>query len=761
MENQFEFHEDEQQITLQDYLRILYRGRWIIIASFLTVLLATAYFTFTADPVYESTAKIMVESQGSMERALFDVTYLGNQTTLITNQVEILRSRMLAERVVHYLESVPYRDSLQIFQPDESGVYMTFRDQVEWVMNNLEVNPKKDTDIIEIKFSSRTPFEAAAICNVIAEAFRDLNREFNRSEFRELRQFLEKQLAIKEKELRSSEEALKNYRKEHRLVHLDEETSDLVSRVADIQSRLDAAMVELEAAQENKRNLEKQIDERRQSLSIEVTQVSSPLLKELQQQYAELVAEKLKYETLVKQDLSIDPQEYQLQLSSMTNRIKAIQKKLLEEAQRIATTSMVADPLQIIQDLLAKELTVDNEIKALRAKIEVLSDILSQYEAKLADLPEQSLELARLERQLQVDQNTYVLMTEKLEETKISEAGQKENIRIIDLAVEPLEPVKPKKRLNLLLGALIGIGLGVGLTFLLEYFDESIKNPEELERMGFPILSIIPQIPMSELAQKILSRNGGKDMEVQEGKLIESRLVTHFDPKSPVSEAYRTLRTNIQFKNLKNTNPMILVTSSAPKEGKSTTVANLAITLAQMGARVLLVDTDLRRPVIHSIFNLKKEKGLTNFLLGKMTFDEVIKPTIIDNLFVCTSGPLPPNPSEILSREEMKEFITIAKQQFDYLLFDSPPIIAVTDAAILASMADGCLLVIKAHQTRRDVVQRAKVLLENVNAKIFGCLLNGVNIERAYGSYYYYYYYYHYYSYYGHDLQRRKKSKIF
>lgn len=752
-----DFQQEEQQVNIQDYLRIVYRGRWIILASFLVVLLITAYITFTSKPVYEATAKIMIESQGSMERALFDVNYLGNQSTLITNQVEILKSRMLAENVVRFLEAVPYRDSLEVFQPDDKGEYMPFRAQVGWVMTNLEVTPKKDTDLIEVKFSANSPFEAAQICNVVVETFREANRAFSRSEFKELRQFLEKQLEKKGDELKKSEDALKEYRETQKLVSLDDRTRELISRYAESQAELEAAQVDMEASLEQKKNLENQLEERRNSLSMEVAQTSSPLLKELQENYAKLVAEKVTYETLISQD-RIDPQEYQSQLSSMSNRIKAVQDKLQEEAKRIASTSMIADPLQIAQEIISSILKLETTIKGTRAKVEALRGITSQYDAELERLPGKALELARLQRQLQADQNTYILMTEKLEETKISEAGQKENIRLVDNAILPMYPTKPNKKLNLILGALIGLGLGIGLTFLIEYFDDSVKNPDELERLGLPILSIIPKIATEDLTKKILSRNGGSNGELEEIQKIESRLITHFDPKSPISEAYRTLRTNIQFKDIENTNRAILITSSTPKEGKSTTVANLAITMAQMGSKTLLVDTDLRRPVIHSIFDLKKDTGITNYLVGKSPFEDVVKPTMIDNLYVVTSGPLPPNPSEILSSKKMKDFIQKARSEFSTILFDSPPIIAVTDAAVLSSIVDGLILVIKAHQTRRDAIKRALNLLESVKAKVYGSLLNSVNIERTYGSYYYYYYY-HYYNYYGHDLKRRRKHK--
>jgi len=751
--------ENEQQLSVQDYLRVLYRGRWIILASFLGVLIVTAYFTFTTKPVYQARAKILVESQGAMQRAIFDANYLNPQSTTITNQVEILKSRTLAERVVLALEAASYRDSLAIFQPNEDGNYMILRKQVDWIMSHLEVIPKTDTDIIEIVFSAQTPFEAAEICNTVARTYRLMNKEANLAEFKDLRQFLEFQLSKKSEELKRSEDLLRVFRENEKLVSLDDRTKELITQLAQAQAAMEATQVEQEAVQEQKRNLEKQLDERRQLLSSDVTQISSPLLGELQQEYARMVSEKVKYESLIAQEQSIDPKVYQLELKSQGNRIRAVQQRLEEEAQRIATTSMVSDPLQIAQNHITTILQLETNIKGNTAKINALQEVVSQYEQELEKLPGQGLELARLERQVSVDQNIYALLTEKLEETKISEAGQKETVRVVDNAIEPEEPISPKKRLNLLLGALIGLGLGIGLTFLLEFFDDSIKNPEILERMGFPILGIIPEISSREAISRRFSTNGGGERETVEDETVASRLVTHLDPKSPVSEAYRTLRTNIQFQKLKNKESTLMVTSSAPKEGKSTTIANLAITMAQMGSKTLLVDTDLRRPVIHSVFNLGKDRGITNFLLGKMSFSEIVKPTMVDNLSVVTSGPLPPNPSELLASEEMDEFIEQARSHFDVVLFDSPPVIAVTDAAILSTKVDGLILVVKAHQTQKTAIARAKNLLDNVKAHVVGCLLNSVNVERAYGSYYHYYYY-HYYSYYGHDLKRRKKSNI-
>ncbi|MCK5075615.1 MAG: hypothetical protein KAR38_04520, partial [Calditrichia bacterium] len=267
--NQNTFEEDEPQISLKDYYRILYRGRWIILVSFLVVMVATIYFTFTAVKIYEANVKIIVESKGTMERALFDMTSFGNQTTLISNQVEILQSRYLAENVVRYLEASPARDSIMIFQPNDDGELLSFRVQAGWIMGNLAVNPKKDTDVIEIVFSANSPFEAKTICNAIAERYLELNSDYNKSEFTTLRKFLEHQREQKGEELRISEEALKNFRQLKKLVALDESTSELVTRLAEAESKMEAAQVELNATLEAKKSIEAQLEERKKSFSEE------------------------------------------------------------------------------------------------------------------------------------------------------------------------------------------------------------------------------------------------------------------------------------------------------------------------------------------------------------------------------------------------------------------------------------------------------------------------------------------------------------
>jgi capsular exopolysaccharide synthesis family protein len=445
-------------------------------------------------------------------------------------------------------------------------------------------------------------------------------------------------------------------------------------------------------------------------------------------------------------------------IKSLEDEIDSIKKRQIEEARKIASSgSIPLDPLRTNQQLVDRMIEVETEIKSLTAKADSWRDIVENAETALETVPEKELVLARLTRDASLNEKIYMMLNEKYEESRISEAGKTANVRIIDLAKPPKAPFKPNKRLNIILGIILGLGLGVAVSFLLEFLDDSIKTAEDIERMGLVLLGTIPVVKMSEIAKKM--RREGKFYSKEDMEKVESKLITRFSPKSPISEAYRSMRTNIHFANLDRPNKVILVSSSATKEGKSTTAANLAITIAQMGSKTLLLDSDLRRPSIHNFFKLDRSYGLTNYLIGTMTFDEIVKKSDINNLDIVTCGDIPPNPSEMLASRAMRTFLEEAKNRYDMVILDSPPIIAVTDAAILSTRVDGVIMVVASGFVNRREVQRAITLLRNVNARILGVLLNGLDIKKIYGSYYYYFHYYQYYYYYGSDKKERRKRK--
>jgi len=376
---------------------------------------------------------------------------------------------------------------------------------------------------------------------------------------------------------------------------------------------------------------------------------------------------------------------------------------------------------------------LSKQMASLEEDIERTEEAIAQL--KESDSPSNQTERTRLESLLAQYRSSYSSLLQSYEEVRLAEVRALDNVIVVEPAEVPEHPVKPRTRMNTLLAAVVGCMLAVGTAFLIEYLDDTIKSPSEIsEVLGLSSLAAIPRIP---------------------GREIEDKLIAVGPSRSPLSEAYRVLRTNIQFSSPDKPLKTLLITSAGPTEGKSLTLANLGVVIAQAGQRVILVDCDLRRPILHRIFRLSNDSGLTSALFDEDSeIDRWLQPTEVENLSVLTSGPLPPNPSELLGSQRMERLIEKLKAHAEVLLFDSPPTLAVTDAAVLANQVDGTILVIDAGSTRRGLAQRAKYDLNNVGAHILGVTLNRISLDSR-SSYYYYYYYY---SDEGERRRRRRKS---
>ncbi len=742
----------ESTVKLNEYFRIILRGRWIILLSFLVVLGTTTYFTYKMEPVYQASTTIMIEDKGRLEQSVFGFSGLLNSQTMITNQVEVIKSRTLAERVIRSLENSPYRSNLKILADyTEDGKPVSFNDKVKNLRDVIAVEPVKDTDIILVKVTANSAFEAAYLANEVARQFYTQNLEISKGEVGEVRKFLESQLDSVRSKLSESEEALKTYKESHKLVALDEETVKLVEQTAIFRAHLNEAEAELQENQLAYQNLKNKLAEAKSTLVDDVSKISSPLIQELQNRIAEKQA-------LIANLIAKASPGYEVVVNNVEREIEEAKKALIEEAHKIANSGISSiDPLKTSQELFDQILKADINIKSLSARTEALREVVESYERQLEAIPEKNLELVRLMRNAELNEKIYLMRSEKYEESRIAEAGKTANVRILDPAVPPQLPIRPNKKLNIFLAIFFGLGLGVAISFTIELLDGSVRTVEDLEKLKVNVLGAIPTINPEEIARR-MKRHGHK-ISPEDRARLTTKLITNFSPKSPISEAYRSLRTNILFANLDHPIKTLLISSSATKEGKSTTVANLAITMAQMGGRILIIDGDLRRPTMHSLFKVERQIGLTNALLGTYTLDEVIKSTGIENLDIITAGDIPPNPSELLSSNAMRKALSVLQQRYDMILLDSPPVIAVTDAAVLSTRTDALLLVVSSGYVNRKEVERAIQLLSNVRANLIGVLLNGLDVKRIYGSYYYYYHYYQYYYYYGSKKKQRRHKK--
>ncbi len=763
------FLPNERQIRLRDYIRVFYRGRYAIGISFAVVFLLSLLFTLTSQPVYEASAKLILEEQSGVGESLFDFTSMMKKETMINNQVEILKSRTLAKYVISDLRSSNVADKLQILgntpekdgknggffhrlfsaEKEEAQPESVFDLVVESLRENIRVIPIRNTDVIEIKVRAHSPFEAAYITNAVADAYRRLNQEQSQKEVRQVKNFLKEQLEKYEQDLAHSEEALKNYKERAKVIALPQETEELVQKSAEFESLYNAAKTDMEAAKKRLEYIDRQLSQ--QHVDVDIGAISSqPYLDELKRQIGEKEAERAKYVAQLV-DLGAYEENKDQVKQEFEVPIEALKQKFTQEVAKVAAAEFV-DPMRVAGDLLSSKITAETEFQSLQPKVEAFRKLVDEYDTELEALPQKSLTLARLMRTAQVDEKIYIMLQEKYQESRITEVGQLGNVRIIDQAIPPKSPVSPKTKLNLFLGLLIGLGLGTGLAFMMEYMDSSLRTAEDVENLGLPLLITIPSIKPVQ-SNGVLGRF--TSFEDKEAEAINERLVCHLKAKSPIAEAYRTMRTNILFSAPENPKHVIMITSSGPKEGKSTSVSNLAITFSQMGTKTLLIDGDLRRPMVHKLFNIEKSVGLTNVLVGKTSLAETVRQIDeLPNLDILTCGIIPPNPSELLGSVKMKNLLSHARNEYGMIFIDTPPIIAVTDPSVLSPLVDGVVLVIRSGVTQREAVVRAIDQLRRVEAPMLGILLNDLRVGDMYGSYYYYYYYY-----YDSDGDKKKKSR--
>jgi succinoglycan biosynthesis transport protein ExoP len=370
----------------------------------------------------------------------------------------------------------------------------------------------------------------------------------------------------------------------------------------------------------------------------------------------------------------------------------------------------------------------------LAAREDALRNLIDAHERDINQLPAREISVVRLERARRINDELYAALMRAKNEAQIEAASQIANIDVVDPAVTPLEPVRPNKKANVIIALVASLLLGIVLAFFLEYLDNTVKTEDEIKALlGIPIVGIIPRFDL----------DGHKDGRVRRNRRAEHfALMSREDPKSPIAEAFRMVRTNLQFAGLDAGLNTIVVTSPIPGDGKTTVAANLAITLAAHEEKVLIVDADFRIPAVHKIFDLPDSPGVSNILSEGSSFQSVVHEVEgVPNLNVLTIGPIPPGSTELLTSSRMKELIEELKGNYDRIIFDVPPVLVAPDALDLASILDGTVLVLRLGEIDRRAMRRMRDLFDNTKINILGAVLNGVDVRDSRYGYGYYYYY--------------------
>ena len=708
--------ESTESIGFQHYWLILKRHWLPASVVFASVFALTALSLLWQKPVYVAEGKLLFKKTSTTSSITGLGTEVGQlnplqeQSTPVDTEAEIIRSVPITQNIITRLDL-----------KDEGGAPL----KLKQFLQKLNVSNIKGTDVLQISYKDTDPQKAAAVVNTLMAVYLENNLLANRVETGSARQFIESELPKAEATVSQVELALRRFKEENKVVALEEEAKSAVAIIGDLQRQFTSAQTGLADALAQSAVLKKQLGRDLQSAG-SVTAISqSPEVQEL-----------LKQVQQVESQLAVDQSRFREDhptLASLKSKKADLQRLLQERVERVfgAKSQKSVGNLQSSQfeQNLTEEL-VKSEARrlGLTSQVAALSNLQDTYRQRLNVLPKLEQKQRELERKLQASQSTYSLLLQKLQETRIAENQKVGNVRVISSALVPDKPIGFSKILYLVTGALLSSLLALATAVVIEARDKSIKTVDEAKKLfGFTPLGVIPSF---KKAEKISIADGDLERSTPE-------IVVRNSPRSPFSAAYRMLQANLKFLSSDQELKVVVVTSSVPKEGKSTVSANLAATMAQQGRKVLLVDADMHRPLQHQIWDLPNQVGLSNLIVGQAELRTAIKEVMV-NLDVLTSGVIPPNPMALLDSQRMASLIELFSASYDFTIIDTPSLSVDAEAPTLGKMADGVLLVVRPGVVDSASAGLAKEFLQQSGQNVLGQVINGVIPENEPYSYYYF-----------------------
>ncbi|MEW6129411.1 MAG: polysaccharide biosynthesis tyrosine autokinase [Acidobacteriota bacterium] len=750
------YGQEDDNHRLRDLLRIVRRRKWLILTLVFIITTLVTIEMYRTKSTYESSTLIEIGKDTNVSMRPGDLAvneeYDPFYQVNIKTKILFLKSPALLEQVVvnqklyenpKFLNSGGKKSISEALQTIFARFKQNEEPKVETVnlvpqedispddheklfpyvgviLGGLNVEQIKDTRAIKVSFTHNDPKIARQVTAGIADAFLESNFERKAGKFKQTAHWLDESAAKLKAQAERAEQDLANYARTHNIYNTEGNNTLATEKLTRLHDQW------LKAQQETllKRSLYEEVKAGRvrdlPEAFADMVFKSAPRLQGLQVQLAELEKKRASLST------KYGP-EYPDVIEN-NEQIAAVKAQIAENT-RLLERQLQAD----YERAVAEEATIKKQLDA--AKIEAV-----QQNQDAADYNIKKQEVA-------TNRKLYDDFMQKSNQANLQVQEQQNNLRIIQAAQLPLGPSGPNRFRAILLGFVLSLGAGIGLALLLEYLDNTVKTVEDVMRYAqLPALGIIPATLGAGSRKTIAKGKGasngnGKLQLASSGTLPRSAQLMALDHRSSAAEAYRVLRTSVLLSTAGQPPKLILVTSGQPGEGKTTTAANTAISLAQLGASVLIVDCDLRRPAMHKVFGLDSSIGLSTYLSRDVALDRVIQKLPVDNLHFMPSGSIPPNPAELISSERMREMLATLAKTYDHILIDSPPLINVTDPVILSTMVDGVMLVVHGGKSTRDVVRRARQELAAVGAKVFGVVLNNVDLKRdGYSDYYYYRY---------------------
>lgn len=698
------------EIDLREQLRLLQKRIWWIAGAVgATLALATAYLLLTP-PIYAAAASIIIEFQSSRvlgeESQVVDFAgsdYWSNKEFLET-QYKVLSSREVLQRVVEKrgLErDAEFLGLAKVRDPERQAELLERADPVAILQKRMRVEPVKNSQLTRIVVEDVDPERAADLANTVVEAYVESNLDRRQEGTRAASQWLADQMLDLKVKLEDSELALYTFRRENDILSTSiEDRQNIVSErlhtLSNSLTELMAKRVEIDAALREAERLRKaHPDDELWALKLRRV-AERPMIAELRKTFAALEDERA---AMVERYLEKHPERIALE-----ERMETLRRRLHQE----------------IENVLASLRSEHREVLAAESQLEAMIAGLKQ---EAFELNKKEIDQRRLAREQENNERLYNLVLARLKDADLAVMLRSNNVRLLDAAVPPPKPVKPRVPLVLALSMMLGLFGGVGLVYLVEILDNTIKEEEETEQLlQVPVLGLLPAIAGPKGEKRIPER----DLHVARS------------PNSAFAEACRSVRTNLLFMSAEKPQRILQFTSPGPGEGKSSACMNLAIAMAQNGQRVVVVDADLRQPTVHRMVGTANERGLSTVLATGSDWEDAVKSTEVAGLSVIPSGPIPPNPVELLHTEKFRSLLEALAERYDRVLIDSPPVIAAADAAVISSQVDGVVFLARYKKTSKELARRTLKSLEDVNAPILGVLINAVDLKSQEYSYYAY-----------------------
>lgn len=762
---------ESPEINLKDYWEKLKRRRGTVISVTLAVFILGAFWTFIQKPVYTAKSTILIEKEPNILSFEQVLQVESMRDDFYQTQYKLLESRSLAESVVDKRRLWENEEFVGKPGPGRKPVDPTdhvFKDSlVNGFISRLDIKPVRMTRLVDVSFNAHDPRVAADCANTLVDTYIDFNINMKYAATEQASQFLSEQIRTLQGDIEAKEKQLQQLEADANIVALSDKETTVIDRLGE----LNRALTEVQIERVKKEAVWSEL--KNASADYIPEAINNPLIQRLREDYVKL---KREYEKMQERFQPGYPELQRLKVE-----LEAARNSLDEETKNLAK-SAYSD----FQTAVKKEDSLENvfnDQKQAAFKMNSSAVLYNGLKIEIQNKKNLLDSLLRRESETGVEARLKGLRTS--------------NIRVVDRAGVPVRPSKPNKKMNLALALILGLFGGIGLAFVFELLDTSVKNAHDVEKYsGLPTLGVVPRFTLDGTKKgyylaggkekKLKAHEGAEASDQGPGEVDQSfvvdlgdeagpaavgdgakpeagvpepkkgrkrghrsvdgepgtiELVPWYFPTSRLSEKYRSIRTALLLSSADKPLRTIAMTSAMPGEGKTATVANLGITLAQSGKTVLLVDSDLRRPRLHRVFKVKNTYGLTTFLTDSIELKKVVKSTMVPNLFLVNSGPLPPNPAELLGSEKMEKFIRMMREECDYVLFDLPPMLEISDALVLGAKVDGMILVVHGDKTSREALKVAREKMEMLKIRSLGVVINNVKAPSA-GGYYYQDYYY-------------------